>query len=133
MLNRKLISRLIVAAFCFCFFDSVAAVDTGLMGYWKLRGDCRDYSGQGNHGVNHGVDLSSPDAANFKGIDQYIEIPNSRRLNLGKRDFSISVFIHTEAALTDVLGDILSKYDPATRRGMTLSLMNYAGITTAQS
>src|SRR5262249_20936812 len=33
------------------------AAETGLVGHWKLRGDCLDYSGQNNHGVNHGVDL----------------------------------------------------------------------------
>ncbi|MBM3993494.1 MAG: hypothetical protein FJ303_04995, partial [Planctomycetes bacterium] len=27
----------------------------GLIGYWKLAGDCRDHSGHGHHGTNHGV------------------------------------------------------------------------------
>jgi hypothetical protein len=31
-----------------------------LIGYWKLRGDTRDYSGNNNHGVNHGADLAAP-------------------------------------------------------------------------
>jgi hypothetical protein len=39
-------------------------VEQGLVGHWKLQGDCRDYSGLGNHGVNHGVDL---DGAVFDG------------------------------------------------------------------
>src|SRR5678816_1421535 len=25
--------------------------EKGLIGYWKLKGDCRDYSGHGNHGA----------------------------------------------------------------------------------
>src|SRR5436190_22754978 len=33
--------------------------EKGLIGYWKLKGDCRDHSGRGNHGVNHGVNLDS--------------------------------------------------------------------------
>ena len=31
------------------------AADDGLVGHWKLTGDCQDSSGRGNHGVNHGV------------------------------------------------------------------------------
>ena len=38
--------------------DESPAADTGLIGYWKLRGDCRDSSGNGNDGINHGVDLT---------------------------------------------------------------------------
>jgi hypothetical protein len=33
--------------------------EPGLVGYWKLQGDSRDYSGNGHHGVNHGVDLKT--------------------------------------------------------------------------
>ena len=29
--------------------------ESGLVGYWKLQGDCRDYSEQDNHGVNHEI------------------------------------------------------------------------------
>ena len=39
----------------------------------------------------------------------------------------------TEEDLDDVLGDILSKYDPATRKGINLGLMNYVGNTSSQS
>jgi gamma-glutamylcyclotransferase (GGCT)/AIG2-like uncharacterized protein YtfP len=109
------------------------AADKGLIVHLKLAGDCKDYSGQGNHGVNHGVSLAAADGATFNGVDQFIEVPNSERLKLGKHDFSVSVWVHTEAELKDVLGDILSKYNPATRTGVTLSIMNYAGVTTTQS
>ncbi|MEA1952690.1 MAG: hypothetical protein U9N87_15015, partial [Planctomycetota bacterium] len=34
-----------------------------LVGHWRLvGGDCSDASGNGNHGVNHGVDLGGDDA-----------------------------------------------------------------------
>ena len=44
---------------------AVALADpgSGLVGHWTLRGDCRDCSGQGNHGVNHGVKLDGGDGA----------------------------------------------------------------------
>ena len=104
-----------------------------LVGHWKLAGDCRDYSGHGNHGVNHGADLTIADGMRFDGIDDFIEVPAADVLNLGKQDFSIAVWVHTEAELSDVLGDILSQYDPATRMGFTLSLLNSAGVTSSQS
>ena len=81
--------------------------ETGLVGYWKLRGDCRDYSGHGNHGVNHGVDLNS---GTFDGISAHIEVPGSASLKLGTGDFSLCAWIHTEKELDDVIGDVLNLY-----------------------
>jgi hypothetical protein len=102
--------------------------DPGLVGYWKLSGDCRDASGHGNHGVNHGVDL---DKGRFDGRSAYIEVPASSSLRLGTGDFSFCAKAFTETNLDDVLGDIFDCYDPATRRGITLSLHSsgsgYAG------
>ena len=69
----------------------------------------------------------------FDGRDDFIEVPVTDALNLGKQDFSIAVWVHTEADLSDVLGDILSQYDPATRTGFTFSLLNSAGVTSSQS
>ncbi|OHB83035.1 MAG: hypothetical protein A2V98_12575 [Planctomycetes bacterium RBG_16_64_12] len=113
----------------FCF----AEPETGLIGHWKLAGDCRDSSPQENHGINHGVDLDDPDGARFDGIADYVEVPDSQSLRLATSDFSVAVWVYTESELDDVLGDILSKYDPETRTGFNLSLMNYAGVTSAQS
>ncbi len=105
-----------------------------LVGHWRLTGgDCSDISGNGNHGVNHGVDLAGQDGAVFDGVDDYIEVPDDGSLQPDTEQFSVSVWIHTEEKLDDVLGDILDKFDPDTRTGITLSLMNYAGVTNAQS
>lgn len=43
-----------------------------LVGYWPLRGDCLDHSGNGHHGRNHGVHLETGD---FDGRDSHIEVP----------------------------------------------------------
>src|SRR6185369_736986 len=87
----------------------------GLIGYWKLQGDCRDYSGLGNHGVNHGVNLASGD---FNGINAYIEVPGGPALKFGTGDFSLSAWIYTAQDLDDVVGDVLDLYDPSLRRGV---------------
>lgn len=94
-------------------------VEPGLVGHWKLRGDCRDYSGQGNHGVNHGVDLAK---GKFDGISAHIKVPGSPSLKFGTGDFSISAWIHTDQDFDDVVGDVIDLYDPARRKGITLSL-----------
>lgn len=112
---------------------SLAEPETGLVGHWKLAGDCRDGSSQENHGINHGVDLDDPDGAQFDGIDDYIEVPDSEALRFGRRDFSLALWVHTESELDDVLGDLVSKYDPQARTGLNLGVMNYAGVTSAQS
>lgn len=97
----------------------------GLVGHWKLRGDCRDYSGQDNHGVNHGVEL---DRGTFDGIGAYIEVPHSESLNLGTGDFSLGAWVYTEQdqELDDVVGDVLDMYDPTLRRGITLAINSSA-------
>ena len=104
----------------------------GLIGHWTLTQDSTDSSGQGNDGVSHGVTFSESGAL-FDGIDDYIHVPDSVSLGVGTEDFSISVWIETASQLDDVLGDVLSKFDPATRTGLNFSLMNYVGATSAQS
>src|SRR5262245_14660679 len=99
-------------------------LEVGLVGHWKLQSDCRDYSGRGNHGVNHGVGLKN---GAFDGVGAYIEVPVHPSLNLGTGDFTVCARIYTEREVNDVLGDVLDKYDPDLRRGITLSLKSSAG------
>ena len=104
--------------------------EPGLVGHWKLRGDCRDSSGRGNHGVNHGVDLES---SKFDGRSAYVEVPASPSLDLGASDFSFAVWVWTEKALDDVVGDVLEKYDPVRRRGITFLIDASSGGYSSQS
>lgn len=99
-------------------------VEPGLIGHWKLQGDCRDHSGHGNHGVNHGVQL---DGGVFDGQRAYIEVPARNSLKLGTGDFTICAHVYTEEQPNDVIGDVLDMYDPAARRGITLSINSSAG------
>jgi hypothetical protein len=100
-----------------------SAADAGLVGYWKLNGDAKDHSGKGNHGRNHGVDLAT---GTFDGRKSYVEVPNSPSLNFGAGDFSIAAWVNTELDLEDVIGDVASKFDPAKRKGFSLSLNSSA-------
>ncbi|MCC6127372.1 MAG: LamG domain-containing protein [Pirellulales bacterium] len=104
----------------------------GLIGHWKLQGDCQDYSGKGNHGAGRNVsfadgpDGSARGAASFNGRDGWIEVPDNASLHLGTKDFSIGVWVKPEATMTNVFGDILSKFDGAKRRGINFHIAGSA-------
>src|SRR6476620_11282000 len=94
-----------IAVFAFASV-SVAASEPALIGYWKLRGDCKDYSGNGNHGVNHGVNLETDE---FNGRNAYIEVPDAPSLKFADGDLTLLADVYTEKGIDDSFGDILSK------------------------
>jgi hypothetical protein len=106
--------------------DSEDHADTRsqLVGYWPLRGDCRDHSGNEHHGTNHGVDLQT---GTFDGHAAYIEVAADESFQLGRGDFTVSAWVHTDKVVDDTLGDVFSWYDPQARRGVTLNLKASSG------
>jgi len=123
------------ARFAFILFFSFAPstqADDGLVAHWKLSADANDSSSGGHHAVNHGVRFENGSAV-FNGLDAWLEVPVSESLKPGRKEFSIAAWVHTDELLDDVLGDVITCYDPAARKGFTLSMMNYAGVTSAQS
>ena len=134
-MNARDARTILTAALCLLWGFTAAAVAAspgGLVAHYRLAGDARDSSGHRNHGVVHGVTFDTGQNATFDGIDDYIEVPDSKSLDLGTGDFSVAAWVHTAAELDDTLGDILSKYDPAIRTGTTLSILNYSGVASAQ-
>src|ERR1700704_193918 len=101
----KIMRVLLLIAFSICLALQAAllfAEDAGLVGFWSLRGDCRDHSGHGFDGINHGANLETGE---FDGRSAYIEIPNAPALASARGDFSIAAEIYTEKGLDDCLGD----------------------------
>ena len=111
--------------------SAVGLADDHLIAHWKLTNDARDAVGN-HHAINHGVPFRD-DCAVFDGRDGWLEVPAVETLKLGAQDFSLAVWIHTARQLDDVLGDVVTCYDPDTRNGFNLTLMNYAAVTSAQS
>jgi penicillin amidase len=102
---------------------------TGLIGHWPLRGDCADVSGNGLHGTNHGVSLQD---AVFDGRSAYIEVPPAPKLQLGTGDFALAAWVWTAPDVDDVIGDVVSLYDPVRRCGFSLTLKASAGGYSSQ-
>ncbi|MBD3292802.1 MAG: hypothetical protein GF393_07735, partial [Armatimonadia bacterium] len=108
------------------------AAENGLLAHWPLQTDCRDHSGNANHGTNHGVTFARG-AAHFDGREASIEVADPPSLSLADGDLTIAAWVRTDEVLDDVIGDILSKYDPAARRGVNLGVVTHAGMTSSQS
>lgn len=103
-----------------------------LIGHWKLAGDTQDSSGNKLHAENHGVVFEAGKlGAKFDGRGQYLNVPHSDLLNLGTDDFTISMWIKTDELLDDDIGDVISKFDPETRKGLQLSVRNNTGVTSS--
>lgn len=129
------------AALLFAIVTPVAVqgAEPQLLAHWKLAGDARDSSTSGLDLTPHGIDLtaSGPSgkgatAASFDGRDDYLELAGTGKFKLGSDDFTLSLWVHTESELDDVLGDLISQYDPVSRTGFHLSIQNQAGVTTSQ-
>jgi hypothetical protein len=113
-------------------------IENTLVGHWKLAGDSKDYSGNGNHGQNSSADLAAADpdakpngAAKFDCRSALMEVATSRTLRFGTGNITIAVWVNTAADLDNVLGDIVNKYDPVKRQGFTFSINN-VGVTSSQ-
>ena len=115
-------------------------INDGLIGFWKLAGDCKDSSTKKNHGINHGVvfeKAGSGVVARFDGNGSYVEVPNSEALNPGTNDFSIAVWVKCDPGVTGPPGDIIDKFDPVSRNGVNLhisaSAPGYSSVSDARN
>lgn len=128
-----------IVAWQFCCVLNAAAAEPELIGHWPLRGNVRDRSPANLPTTGRGVafDAAGPGgkpstAARFNGTDSVIEVADAAALRLGTGEFSISLWLSTQAELDDVLGDLVSQYDPKTRTGFHLGLYNHGGVTNGQ-
>lgn len=131
---------IVCAVICGCCLIAEAdAQSPAPIAHWKLAGDARDSGSSGLHGENHGVKFETlkPGPARpvgvFGGRGEFISVPHAKPLGLGAGDFSISLWLHTDKDLDDDLGDLVSKFDPASRTGFHLSLRNNTGTTNSLS
>ena len=119
--------------------SDIVSLDHGLIVHLPFNKDLLNYSGvqlslgSENLQLEEVVSSKSPTshAVRFNGINSYLTIQGHPALQLD--DFAISCWIETEWS-TDVVGDIVSQFDPKTRHGFGLSLITNTGVTsTAQA
>jgi hypothetical protein len=72
------------------------------------------------------------DAASFPASGSWIEIPASHAPDPGTGDFTITAKVLCPQS-DGPSGDIISQYDPATRRGFHLTLKTASGVTSSQA
>jgi len=110
-----------------------------LVGHWPLDADLRNHAATRMPCVARSVNLATCDgrpAATFDGIDSVIEVADHPDLHWGRGDFSIALWLHTRSGADggDIVGDLVSKFDPDTRRGLNLIVSTHTGVTqTTQS
>ncbi|MCA9075635.1 MAG: LamG domain-containing protein [Planctomycetaceae bacterium] len=113
--------------------------DAYLLGNWQLGGDVTqeeldafstdiDYRPSGTDGGP-----TAAEVATFNGRTSQIEIPASQAPRLGTGNFTISVWASVEGTSTDLPGEIISQYDPITRKGFRLGIDSRPGVTSSQA
>ena len=67
----------------------------------------------------------------FQGSESALEIADHPALHTGDGDFSLSLWLHTNdsAGGGDVVGDLISKFDPEARKGFQLVVSTQTGTT----
>ena len=109
-----------------------------LLAHWPLAHDARDVVGT-LHGqpmnieFGRGADGAERLAARFNGSNSMIEIPGSDVPGLATRDFSLALWVQSKTPLTNTFGDVVSQFDPTTRRGFNLYLAGSSPAYSAMS
>lgn len=101
-----------------------------LLGHWPLTDDGRDVSGHGRHAA--GEVRFTADGAAFDGQGGWLEVP-AGAVEVGRDDFSISAWFRCDPNVPDVLGNLVSQWDPARRTGFDLGVTDNLGVTTGQA
>jgi hypothetical protein len=117
---------------------SLLADKPKLIGHWPLTKNADTQGKTGllskTKGVTFEVEGPSPEslAAKFDGHQSVVEVAPHPSLRLGKKPFSISLWVNADEA-DDTPGDLVSLYDPKTRTGFQLGIYNHWGVTNSQA
>lgn len=103
-------------------------------GHWPLSHDHGNHSEHSLSSVARGISFAERDghrAAIFEGPKSALEVADHPVLRPGSGDFSLSLWLHTDDSVNggDVVGDLISKFDPNTRKGFQLVVSTQTGTT----
>lgn len=86
---------------------------SGLIAYYPFDGNASDMSGNGHHGIVYGANFGEDRYGNlansmtFDGIDDYIDLGDNPKLDVGSSDFTLATWIRKNSATG--IRDILAK------------------------
>lgn len=109
-----------------------------LIAHWPLAGDADDAAG-GHHGLANalkytaGPDGKAGGAAVFDGRRSRIRVEDHADLRLGTGDFTCAAWIRCQTPMTNVFGDIVSKFDSVGRSGLNLHVAGSSPAYSAMS
>ncbi len=108
--------------------------DEALIGHWPLESDHGNRSLHPLSNMTKGItydEVEGRRAAIFRGASSSLEVADHPMLQTAEGDFSIALWLHTldSASGGDVVGDLISKFDPATRKGFQLVVATQTGTT----
>lgn len=110
-----------------------------LVGHWPLQDNAREISDSNLCSSARALNFRIVDgrrAAVFDGVSSHIEVDDHPEIRFNDTDFSLSLWLHTQDSSGggDIVGDLISKFDPDKRRGMNLICSTHTGVTqTTQS
>ncbi|MBP1993163.1 LamG domain-containing protein [Paenibacillus eucommiae] len=102
------------------------------IGYWPLRTDCQDASGEGGHGEASGRLVFDEEGAVFDGLGSAVTLPVSAATD-GSRSFSLSLQFQVKDGKGFLPGGLASVYSEERMEGWHLSVLTQAGVTSTQS
>ncbi|MCA9040196.1 MAG: LamG domain-containing protein [Planctomycetaceae bacterium] len=124
----------VIASVFFCILPLWA--EDKPIGYWKLDTDINDHSSTQSKARSEQIEFSKDSdiaAAQFGGVNSEIVIDDSPLSKIGTSDFSLSLWVKASEETDDLVGDLISQYDPVTRRGFNLTIKTNSGVTSSQS
>ncbi len=120
-------------------FLSADPVDDGLIGHWPLQRDGSNLVEGEIDAIPHHVRFSATGpsgipstAAAFNGVDAWLELPPSERLQIGRGDFSVTAWVRVADYASDLPGDIISQYDSEMNAGFHLGIKT-SSVTSSQA
>src|SRR5262245_66042094 len=105
----------VLLPFALLLAGDASASERGLVGHWKLQGDCKDHSGNNHHGRNHRVNLATGE---FNCRDSYVEVAHAPALRFGTGEFTFAAWVWTRKEMDDVIRDVTSKDGAARGEGL---------------
>lgn len=131
---------IVLLAIGLCGRLTASAADRDLLAHWPLETDARDLGPHTLATTNNGVRFESQQldgrntpSARFDGRGARLTVDSQRIPEFVGGDFTLAIWINTDEASDDDLGDLITHYDPTRRVGMQLGLRTNTGVTSSQA